>query len=89
MSPSGAVKLPDPYALMRGFTLALFGFWTIRGYWRTLRLLRRWTAIARRFGLSAAFVRGEVARFVLRVTVLDPVNVALLATAVIIWGRWL
>lgn len=83
------MNLPNPYGLMRVFTLVLFGFWTIRGYWRILALLRRWTEIAQRFGIPASFVRREVGRYVLRITLLDPINVALLAIAVVIWAQWI
>ena len=79
-------ELVDPYYLMRGLTLVLFGFWTVRGYYRAIKLAQRWTAIGASFGVPASFIRRQMVVFVLRITVLDPVNVALLATAVLIWG---
>lgn len=80
------MELVSPYYLMRAFTLALFGFWTIRGYWRLLKLLRRWERVAARLGVPRAYVRRQVALFALRITVFDPLNVVLLAIALLIWG---
>ncbi len=79
-------ELIDPYYLMRAMTLAIFGFWSVRGYWRALVLAQRWTAIGVSFGIPAAFIRRRMLIFALRITVLDPVNLALLATAILIWG---
>ena len=52
-------------------------------------LLKRGTEIAERFGIPASFVRRALARYVLRITILDPINVGLLAVAVVIWAQWL
>ena len=75
----------EPFTLMRLCTLGIFGFWTVRGYWRTLRLVKKWERSGERLGIPRAVVRREVLRFVLRVTVFDPVNVGLWAIAAAIW----
>lgn len=80
------MELPSPYYLMRALTLVIFGFWTVRGYYNALRLAQRWTAIGESFGISRTFIRRQMVVFVLRITILDPINLTLLATAVLIWG---
>lgn len=80
------MELPSPYYLMRALTLAIFGFWAVRGYYRGLVLAQRWTAIGASFGIPAAFIRRQMVVFVLRITILDPLNLTLLAAAALIWG---
>ncbi len=80
------MELPNPYYMMRGLTLAIFGFWSLRGAWRALRLAQRWTAIGVSLGLSARAIRRQMLVFSLRITILDPLNLVLLATALLIWG---
>ncbi|MFT7486988.1 MAG: hypothetical protein ACI9F9_002846 [Candidatus Paceibacteria bacterium] len=75
----------NPFYIMRAFTLCLFSFWAVRGYVQLMRNLRYWTALGVEFGIPAPFIRRQVFRFALRVTVLDPVYVALLSGALALW----
>ena len=76
----------DPFYLMRGCTLAIFGFWSVRGYWNTFQLIRRLERIAGVAGMPTNMVRTMIFKYALRVTVFDPINLALLLMAMTLWA---
>ncbi len=76
----------DPFDLMRVCTLAIFGFWSVRGYWRTFQLVRRLERVAGIAGMPSRLVRVLVLKYALRVTIFDPVNLALLLAAMTLWA---
>ena len=75
----------SPFA-MNSSTLGLAALWTVGGVVRTLRFARRWHARLAPLGLSDAWLRRQVLRFVLRTTVLDPINLALMLLLVGLWS---
>ena len=79
----------DAYDFVRLVTFSLATFWTVRGTIRTWRFLRRWEDRLDRWGVQRAFLRRAALRMVLRTTVLDPVNLALMSVLVGVWTfRW-
>jgi hypothetical protein len=75
----------EPYTFIRTVTLTLAAFWTLRGLWRMARFLRRWEARLVRFGARPAQLRLGATIFLLRATILDPINLALMLVLVRIW----
>jgi len=76
----------DPYYLMRACTLALFGFWSVRGYRNTFLLIRHLEKVAGVAGMPAKMVRLLVLKYILRVTIFDPINLGLLLIAGMLWA---
>jgi len=80
----------DPYDFVRAVTVTLATVWTIQGFRRAARFVGRWERRLEPLGISRAFLRRQVAITLLRTTVLDPVNLALMLTLLGIWTiRWL
>jgi hypothetical protein len=75
----------EPYTYVRTITLGLGTLWTLGGIVRTVRFARRWHSRLAPLGLSDRWLRKQVLRFVLRATVLDPINLALL---LVLLGSW-
>lgn len=77
--PSAGTGWPDGAELVRILALALGAYWALRGLWRSWRSIQRYDALAAGHGFSAGFVRRSVFTLLLRATLLDPLNLALLA----------
>lgn len=76
----------EPYVFVRGVTMALGVWWTVMGLRRTLRVARAWRERLRFLGFEDRWWRGQVTRVVLRATVLDPLNLALLLLLLALWS---
>ncbi len=77
----------EPYEYVRLVTLLLASVWTLRGLWRALSFVRAWERRLAGVGASAPWLRRKVFVVLVRATVLDPVNLALLLVLVGIWTR--
>jgi len=80
------MELVDPFYLMRGCTLAIFGFWTVRGYWNAFRLIRRLERVAGMVGMPKKMMRMVVLKYALNITVFDPINLSLLIVSAVLWA---
>ena len=78
-------ELPDPYDYVRLITVALAAFWTVRGTLRTWRLLRRAERVLEPFQVERSWLRRMVLIFLARITVFDPVNLALMSVLLVLW----
>ncbi len=78
--------LPEPYDYVRAITMALGALWTIGGARRLLRFAGRWEARLEMIGLTKKWLRHQVWHFTLRVTVLDPINLALFLLLLATWS---
>lgn len=75
----------EPYAFVRGVTIALGSTWTIMGIARVVRFAASWEKRLVPLGLDRPWLRRQVAIACLRATVLDPVN---LAVMLLLAGLW-
>jgi len=78
--------LPGPYGFVRLVTVALALFWGFRGVQRAARFELRWEGRVALLGVSRRWVRRQLARALLRATLLDPVNLALALVLVALWS---
>jgi len=78
-------ELPDPVYICRVTTIAIFLYWSVRGWLRIGRFMRSLETKAREFGVSAREVRKQVRRVVLCATVGDPTNALLLCVIAWLW----
>ena len=75
----------EPHAFVRSVTFGLGAWWTVLGLRRTLRMAREWRERLRPLDIDEGWWRRQVALVVLRTTVLDPLNLALLCLLVALW----
>ena len=75
----------EPYAFVRGVTLALGLTWTVTGLVRIVRFAASWEARLVPLGLDRPWLRRQVAVACLRATVLDPVNLGLMLLLAALW----
>jgi hypothetical protein len=80
-----ALGLIDPWTFVRLVTLSLALTWGTFGLLRLGRRVRRWRERFACLGLEARWWRRQALVVCLRVTVLDPVNLALLCALLALW----
>lgn len=80
------MSLPEPYTFVRAVTISLATLWTITGFVRLFRFGRRWEHRLGVIGLRRRWMARQITIVALRATVLDPVNLALLALLFALWS---
>ena len=75
----------EPYAFVRGVTIALGATWTLIGLVRVVRFAASWEERLVPLGLERSWLRRQVAVASLRATVLDPTNLALMLLLLGLW----
>lgn len=78
-------ELPDPVLICRATTIALFTYWSARGWVRAIRFVKRLEETASASGLAPGQVRRQVKRVALCATIGDPLNVLLLCFVAWLW----
>jgi len=78
-------ELPDPVFVCRVMTIALFLYWSVRGWIRMGSFVKRLERIARSAGLVSLDVRRLVKSVAIRATIGDPVNALLLCVIAWLW----
>jgi hypothetical protein len=76
----------DPYLFVRGVTFALGATWTVTGLVRAWRFTKDGRERLRWLAFEDRWFRRQVALLVLRATVLDPINLALLCLLLGLWS---
>jgi hypothetical protein len=82
---TAVLHLPEPYDFVRFITGSLAAVWTVRGGLTTWRLLRRAERALGPDRAERAWLRRVVLLAVVRTTVLDPVNLALMLVLIGLW----
>ena len=75
----------EPYVYVRALTLSLGTLWTLFGILRMRRFFLMWRARLVPLGFDEGWLRDQVLIFTLRVTLLDPWNLALMLLLVFVW----
>jgi hypothetical protein len=78
-------ELPDPVLICKATTIALFLYWSVRGWVRMIRFVKRLERTASASGLAKGEVRRQVKRVALCATIGDPLNALLLCFIVWLW----
>jgi hypothetical protein len=77
----------EPYVFVRAVTIGLGALWCTTALVRTLRSTREWRERLRPLAIDERWWRRQIVRVALRVTVLDPLNLALLFLLLWLWSR--
>ena len=75
----------EPWSYWRTVTLLLAGLWSLSAAARLAWFHQRWERRLEEVGASRRWLRRQLLRVVLRVSVLDPVNLALLLLLAALW----
>ena len=76
----------DPYTFIRTVTFSLATFWTLRMVVRTVRFLNRWERRLGYVGIERRWLRRQMVVMMMRASILDPVNLALLLALITVWA---
>lgn len=76
----------DPHEFVRAVTMGLGATWMITGLLRTWRLMQRSKQRMRLLSIEERWFHRQIALAVLRTTVLDPINLALLCLLFALWS---
>jgi hypothetical protein len=76
----------EPYAFVRGVTLALGLLWSTAALVRLARASRQWRARLADLGVEPRQWRRWIAHVALRTVVLDPLNLALICLLAALWS---
>ena len=77
--------LPDPVLVCRVTTITLFLYWSVRGWVRMGRLVRRLEQTASTAGFGPGDIHRYARRVALRATIADPLNAFLLCVIAWLW----
>ena len=83
------MELIEPYVYVRAITMGLATIWAIQWVFRMRRFTRRWKGRLVSLGASEVWLRNLFLTLILRTTVLDPINLALLLLLGGLWSRGL
>ena len=75
----------EPYPFIRAITLTMAGLWTVRSLVRMVRFLDRWETRIASQGFPRVWMRRQALILMLRASVLDPLNLALLLLLTALW----
>lgn len=76
----------EPYTFVRAVTMGLGATWGAMGIVRSVRTARSWRARMELLAVDERWWRRQIALAALRVTVLDPLNLALLCLLAGLWS---
>lgn len=81
------MELIEPYVYVRAITLGLATIWSVQWVLRMRRFTQRWKGRLVSVGASEAWLRNLFLTMILKTTVLDPINLALLLLLSGLWSR--
>jgi len=79
------IDLIEPYLYVRAITLGLGTLWSIQWAFRLVRFANRWRGRLLMLGASERWLRNLLLVTVLRTTILDPINLALMFLLTGLW----